>query len=54
MLDSKEDMKLAAYKTEVLELVRKYVSENCVSGGKQTSNLSEDEMARMTYKEHKE
>ena len=44
MLDSKEEVKLAAYKTEVLELVRKYALENCTQDGKQVSNLTPNEI----------
>ena len=43
VMESREEVNLAAYKTEVLELVRKYTEENCSSEGKQAINISEEE-----------
>lgn len=43
VMGSGEEVKLAAYKTEVLELVRKYALENCSSEGKQELNISRKE-----------
>ena len=40
VMESREEVKLAAFKTEVLELVRKYTEENCSSNGKQELNVS--------------
>jgi len=48
VMDSREEVKLAAYKTEVLELVRKYSSENCSVDGKQASNLTNGEIRGIT------
>ena len=42
-LKSREEVKLAAYKTEVMELVKRYIADNCAKDGKQNSNLTEVE-----------
>ena len=47
VMDHREEVKLAAYKTEVIELVKKYRQENCNSKGNQQLNITTDESLGM-------